>query len=153
MKVLGKFKHIVKTDAADKSKLVKFVVTKHPFNLLNIMALYHLQVNINSLIHAASDGMAKINQQIKVITTQQEEVEALQKVCHELCKEFFDLFKPELGCLMDYKLETKFKPDMKSIYYKPLAVPLLLLDDLNQVYEAGIKKGIWIPNSTNMVHL
>ena len=88
MKVLGKFKHPVKTDAASKSKTVEFVVTKHPLNLLGITALRQLQVNIDPLIHAMSDGTAKTNQQIKAITTQQEEAKALQKACQELCKEF-----------------------------------------------------------------
>ena len=36
MKVLGKFKPPVKTDAAGKSKTVEFVVTKHPLNLLGV---------------------------------------------------------------------------------------------------------------------
>ena len=40
MKVLGKFKHPVKTDAAGKSKTLEFVVTKHPLNLLGITALH-----------------------------------------------------------------------------------------------------------------
>ena len=149
MKVLGKFKHPVKTDAAGKSKTVEFVVTKHPLNLLGITALCQLQVNVDPLIHATSDGTAKTNQQIKAITTQQEEAEALQKACQELCKEFSDLFKPELGCLKDYELEVKFKPDTKPIYCKSRTVPLALLDDLNQAYEAGIKKGIWIPTQFN----
>ena len=39
MKVLGKFKHPVKTDAAAKSKTVEFVVTKHPLNLLGITTI------------------------------------------------------------------------------------------------------------------
>ena len=47
MKVLGKFKHPVKTDAAGKSKTVEFVVTKHPLNLLGITALRQLQVNVD----------------------------------------------------------------------------------------------------------
>ena len=53
-----------------------------------------------------------------------------------------DLFKPELGCLKDFELKVKFKPDANPIYCKPQTVSLTLLDDLNQAYEAGIKK--WI---------
>ena len=100
-------------------------------------------------------GRLRPANKIKAITTQKEEVEALQKACQELCKELLDLFKPELGCLKDYELKVKFKPDTKPIYCKPRTVPLALLDDLNQAYEAGIKmKGYgYLPNSTNMGHL
>ena len=59
MKVLGKFKHPVKTDAAGKSKTVEFVVMKHPLNLLGITALRQLQVNVDPLIHAMSEGTAE----------------------------------------------------------------------------------------------
>ena len=149
IKVLGKFKHPVKTDAVGKSKTVDFVIMKHPLNLLGIMALCQLQVNIDSLTHATSDGIAKTSQKIMAITTQKEKAEALQKACQELCKEFSDLFKPELGCLKDYELEAKFKLDTKPIYCKPRTVPLALLDNLNQAYEAGIKRGIWIPTQFN----
>ena len=145
MKVLGKSEHTVKIDAAGKSKTVEFVVTKHPLNPLGITALRQLQVNVDPLIHVTSDGTVKTNQKIMAITTQKEEAEALQKACQELCKELLDLFKPELGCLKDYELEVMFKPDTKPIYCKPRTVPLTLLDNFNQAYEAGIKKGKWIP--------
>ena len=70
MNILGKFKHPVKADTASKSKMVEFVITNHPLNLLGIMALRQLQVNVDPLIHATSDGMAKTNQHIKAVTTQ-----------------------------------------------------------------------------------
>ena len=54
MKVLGKFKHPVKTDAVGKSKIVELVVMKHPLNLLGITALHQLLVNVDSLKHAKS---------------------------------------------------------------------------------------------------
>ena len=41
------------------------------------MALLQLQVNIDSLLRAMSDGMARTNQRIQAITTQQEEDKAL----------------------------------------------------------------------------
>ena len=36
----------------------------------------------------------------------------LQQSCLQICKEFPDLWKQELGRLKDYQLEVKFKPDM-----------------------------------------
>ena len=149
MKVLGKFMHPFKTDAPGKTRMVKFVVVKHPLNLLDIAALHQLQINIDPLMHATCNAMAKTSQQLKAITTQGDEAEALQKACQELCTEFSDLFKPELGCLKDYELEAKFKPDTKHIYCKLRTVPLALLNDLNKAYEAGIKKGIWVLTQFN----
>ena len=43
----------------------------------------------------------------------------------------------------------KFKPDTQPVFCKPRTVPLALLDDLNQAYDAGIKKGIWKPIQFN----
>ena len=149
MKVLGKFKHSVQTDATGKCKTVEFVVTKHPLNLLGLTALRQLKVNVDSLLHVTSDGKATTNKHVKAIKPELQEAQELQKACQELCKEYSDLFKPELGCLKDFELEVKFKPDTKPQYCKPRTVPLALLDDLNQAYEAGIKKGIWIPTQFN----
>ena len=39
----------------------------------------------------------------------------LQQACEQLCTEFPDLFKPELGYLKDFQLEVKFKPVAKPV--------------------------------------
>ena len=119
---------------------------------MDITALCQEQANVDSLIHAPRDGMAKTSQQMKAITSQQEEAEALQKACCERYEEFSDLFKPELGCLKDYEMYKK--PGTKLIYCEPQTILLALLDNLNQAYEAAIEKGYWyLPNSTNIGHL
>ena len=56
----------------------------------------------------------------------------LQQACEQLCTEFLDLFKSELGCLKDFQLEVKFKPEAKPVFCKPRVVPFALLEDLNQ---------------------
>jgi len=145
LKVLGKFAHPVQTDTTGKFETVEFVVTKHPVNLLGLTALRQLKVNVDSLLHATSDGKATTKGSHLMAITEQQEAQKLQKACQELCKEYSDLFKDELRCLKDFELEVSFKPDAKPIYCKPRTVPLALLDDLNQAYEAGIKRGIWIP--------
>ena len=66
----------------------------------------------------------------------------LQQACEQLCTEFPELFKPELGCLKDFQLEVKFKPDAKPVFCKPRVVPFALLEDLNQAYDAGIDRGV-----------
>ena len=74
----------------------------------------------------------------------------LQQACEQLCMEFPDLFKPELGCLKDFQLEVKFKPEAKPVFCKPRVVPFALLEDLNQAYDAGIAQGVWKPS--NSIH-
>ena len=65
----------------------------------------------------------------------------LRNACQQLCAEFQELFKPEVGCLKDCELEIKFNQDAKSVFCKPRMVPFVILEDLNQAYDAGIKKG------------
>ena len=67
----------------------------------------------------------------------------MQKTCQQCCQEFPDLFKPELGCLKDFKLEVKFKSKTRPIFCKPRLVPFAFLEDLNDAYEDRIKKGVW----------
>ena len=73
----------------------------------------------------------------------------LQESCLQICKEFLDLWKPELGCLKDYRLEVKFKPDVTARFCKPRTVPFAVQEDLNQAYHVGIAKGIWKPVTFN----
>ena len=51
-----------------------------------------------------------------------------------------DLLKPELGCLKDFELEVRFKPEARPIICKPRPVPWAILKDLNDAYEDGIRK-------------
>ena len=148
LQVLGKFKQAVQADVKGKPTLIEFVVTKHPLNLLGLTALRRLKIQVDPLLHKTRDRTST-TEQVKAINIEQQDATALQKACQELCKEYSDLFKPELGCLEDFELEVKFKEDAKPVYCKPRTVPLALLDDLNQAYEAGIKKGIWIPTQFN----
>ena len=59
IKVLLKFKHSVKTDVAGKSKMVEFVAIKYPLNLLGTKALRQLQINVDPLLYAMSNGTAR----------------------------------------------------------------------------------------------
>ena len=56
-----------------------------------------------------------------------------------MCEEFSDLFKPELACLNDVKLEIAVKHEATPVFCKPWRVPYAMLDDLNAVYEVGIR--------------
>eukprot|EP00731_Ephydatia_muelleri_P037083 Em0393g2a len=108
-----------------------------------------LQVNISALM-----GLPSVNKQsgTSTIRTNFSDLKpdlALQKACEQLCREFSDLFKPELGCLKDFQLEVKFKPDAKPIFCKPRVVPFAIQENLCQAYDAGIARGVWLPTQFN----
>ena len=48
-----------------------------------------------------------------------------------------------MGCLKDFELDIKFKPDYKPIFCRPRPVPFAIQEDLVDAYEAGIKHGVW----------
>ena len=73
----------------------------------------------------------------------------LQDACRQLCQEFPEQFKSELGCLKDSQLEVKFKPETKPIFCKPRVVPFAIQEDLCQAYDAGIARGVWLPTQFN----
>ena len=73
----------------------------------------------------------------------------LQDTCRQLCQEFPELFKPELGCLKDYQLEVKFNPETKPFFCKPQVVPFAIQEDLCQAYDVGIARGVWLPTQFN----
>ena len=68
------------------------------------------------------------------------------QVRQKICKEFLDLFKPEVGCLKDFEFEVMF---MKPVYSKPQIVLLAPLDDSNKAYDSVNKKGIRKPTQFN----
>ena len=68
---------------------------------------------------------------------------SLDAACIQLCGEFPTLFESTLGCLKDFSLDIRFKPEAKPIFKKPRPVPFSILQDLNEAYEAGIKRGVW----------
>ena len=54
----------------------------------------------------------------------------LQSTCEQMCQNFPDVFKPELGCLKDFELDIRFKNDTKPIFSKPQPVPFALQNEL-----------------------
>jgi organic radical activating enzyme len=135
--VLGIFKTKAKLDQGTENEcdLQVYVSSLPNLNLLGRDACMQLRVNFNKLASAVSP----INS-VKADTTIQ-----LQHACQELCKEFPDLFKHELGCLKDFELEIKFTPESKPVFHKPRRVPFALLEDLNAALDSGITRGVWQP--------
>ena len=147
--VLGTFCARVSVEGSDVRKDIPFTVSSLPrMDLLGRSAIWNLRIDILALIDESSDGIP-IQQEVHAVTKQDLPGRELGEACRELCKEFPDLFKKELGCLRDFELEVKFKPDATPVFHKPRMVPYALLDDLNAAYEAGIQRGVWIPTSFN----
>ena len=149
--VMGRFSCAVRVEPMGQPRNVEFVVSKDPLNLLGRTALRKLDIDVTALLRGptATLSTSKDSNQVHAISVEDGACKSLQIACQRLCQEFPDLFKPELGCLRDFKLEVKFKPDAQPVFCKPRTVPLALLDDLNQAYDAGIKRGIWQPVQFN----
>ena len=125
---------------------IQFTVVKQlDLNLLGRDAIKRLGIDITAMLNATMPDANKVN---AVFDNLKPDVK-LQNACSKLCSEFPDLFKPELGCLKDFQLDVKFKDDSKLIFCKPRPVPFAIQDDLNQAYDAGIKRGVWEPTQFN----
>ena len=139
---LGTFQTIVSMQG------VQFTVSKTArLNLLGRDAIVKLGVDILALLGILSADKQFNDEAVLSISSQPDLV--LQQACEQLCMEFPDLFKPELGCLKDFQLEVKFMPDAKPVFCKPRVVPFALLEDLNQAYDAAIAQGVWNPVQFN----
>ena len=120
------------------SKRITFNVTSiQNLNLIGRRAMVSLNIDLNALLQTQSISS------ISVPPFQ------LRKKCELLCEEFNELFSPEVGCLKDFELEIRFKPDSRPIFVKPRTVPLAIQEELNGALEAGIRKGIWMPCEFN----
>ena len=120
------------------SKRITFNVTSiQNLNLIGRRAMVSLNIDLNTLLRTQSISS------IGVPPFQ------LRKKCELLCEEFNELFSPEVGCLKDFELEIRFKPDSRPIFVKPRTVPIAIQEELNGALEAGIRKGIWMPCEFN----
>ena len=52
---------------------------------------------------------------------------SLDAACIQLCGEFPTLFESTLGCLKDFSLDIRFKPEAKPIFKKPRPVSFSIL--------------------------
>ena len=148
---LGTFTTVVSLQGGDSSlgKSVDFIVTKVPrLNLLGCSAIVRLNVNTPTLL-----GLPAEKQEgpisVRPIFDDLRPDPILQDACRQLCQEFPELSNSELGCLKDFQLEVKFKPETKPIICKPRVVPFAIQEDLYQAYDTGIARGMWLPTQFN----
>ena len=121
---------------------LNFNVTKvRSLNLLGREGIQKMAVDLNSLISGGSSPAREVHAVFDHLPVDN----TLQRACRQLCDEFSDIFKPELGCLKDLELDITFKSDAKPIFCKPRPVPLAIQKDLNRALDVGIRKGVWEP--------
>ena len=122
-------------------KALEFQVADIPdLNLLGRSGITALNISVDALLNKDTSSSTT---GVHAVFSEVGPNEELQAACRQLCEEFPDLFKPELGTLKDVELEIKFKPDAQPVFRKPRPVPLALQEDLAQAYEAGIRNGVW----------
>ena len=149
---LGAFKTSVTLEGVKDSREgpLEFIVTETPnLNLLGRDAIVRLGVDIPALMGMMPSMSQGNDNTVKPISDSLKPDMALQQACRQLCEEFPDLYKAELGCLKDFELEVKFKPDVQPVFKKPRLVPFAIQDELNQAYDVGIAKGVWKPVQFN----
>eukprot|EP00731_Ephydatia_muelleri_P006745 Em0003g993a len=126
---------------------LQFTVTEVPqHNLLGRDAIVRLYINVSALLlpRVSSAGKPSSSLVLPIFDGLKPDL-VLQDSCRQLCQEFPDLFKPDLGCLKDFQLEVKFKPEAQPVFCRPRVVPFAVQDDLCLAYDAGIAAGVWQP--------
>ena len=78
-------------------------------NLLGHTAIKALDISLDNFLFSLQVNTISISGQPKP------NLQWLQKKCKNLCQQYGDVFKQELGVLQDYKLEIEFKPDAKPV--------------------------------------
>ena len=118
----------------------QFVVTKLDLHLLGRTAIQELGLSVDKMMQQTT---------VKKLRTSDQPLSSLQQACRQLCDEFPDVFKEELGTLKDVELEVKFKTDATPVFHRPRPVPIALQEELDAALQAGIQKGVWEPTQFN----
>ena len=128
---------------SDEVRKVQYHVSKvMDLNLLGRTAAGNLGISLDKVTKAVSrnsDESGKVSVNTVDVDTD------LQKACQDLCKEFPNIWKSELGCLKDVELEVKFKQGVQQIIKKARPVPFALQEDVNNAYAQGIAKSAGKP--------
>ena len=66
----------------------------------------------------------------------------LQSSLKQLCGDCAEIFEPGLGLLKDFELDVKFKDHAKPVFMKPRPVPFAVQEELNEAYDASVKKRV-----------
>ena len=97
------------------------MVTRMNLNLLEVSVLHALSSTIQS------NPVSVIVNTITNVKTK------FYSECIKVSKDFPNLWKLELGCPKDYKLDVKFKYNTEPRFIRPRTVPIAMIDDLNAI--------------------
>ena len=133
------------------SQMLQFVVADvKGLNLLGLDAIGKMDISLDSLLNTKFNKRSLVHKPASGFDHKTNHIysdvrpdKALQNACQELCQEFPNLWKSELGCLKGFELDVKFKPDAQPIFIKPRQVPFAIAEGLNHAIERGITKGVW----------
>ena len=120
--VVGQFQSTASIDGKSPDVTFPVIVTKVPnLNLLGRLAMMKLKLT-NLTDHFRENlSCAESTATIEHVTTTGPE-NSLDAACIQLCGEFPTLFESTLGCLKDFSLDIRFKPEAKPIFKKPRPV-------------------------------
>ena len=114
MPIKGSFIANVFYPASGKHADCTFLVSNSPEpNLLGCTAIKTLNISVDNLLFSSQGNTISISGEAKP------NLQWLQKKCENLCQQYGDVFKQELGVLRDYELEIEFKPDAKPVFKRP----------------------------------
>ena len=113
---------------------LEFTATKLNLNLIGLDTVLKSGIQLDSLLRKSTS-----NAPVHLISTHK----SLQAACEQLTQEFPDLWKDELGCLKNFQLEIKFKPDVTPVFDKARTVPFAIQDELSRAYDEGTDRGLW----------
>ena len=110
-------------------------------NLLGKGTIVTLNISIDKILFCSS---LSTNIEVKpLLPLSDEQNLQLQEACTNLCDDYGELFKSELGYLKNFKLEIQAIPEAKPTFFEPRPVPFSMQSDFMQALDAGIKKAIW----------
>lgn len=110
-------------------RCLNFNVTSFPhLNLLGRNDLPKLEISLDKcLLENQVQLIYKVFDHLKTDA-------ALQRDCEQMCDEFPNLFKPDLGRMKDFQLEVRFKPEVTPKFNRPRSVPVAVEEDLADAY-------------------
>jgi len=133
--IIGAFTAKTKYGDVSKSNPVSFLMSEIPdLNLLGWEAIRAMHISLDDLLFSEAT-FGKADPQLLAVHRSDRVDRHLQQACRDLCTEFSELFKPELGCHRGVQVEVEFKPDARPIFCKPRSVPFAMQEELAQAYD------------------
>ena len=109
-----------------------------PSNLLGRDSIATLGISVDSVMNKSLCNDMK--ETVHQVSNYVKHDMTLQSACEQMCQNFPDVFKPELGCLKDFELDIRFKNDTRPIFCKPRPVPFALQTSWHKLMKLVLKK-------------